>query len=198
LAVGGVGGGKIDTHSKFLLKYSRIIKKAHLNLSAQLNTQCQCTMSSDAAALPAGMELVLDGTSSDDGGDLQPQSNSKRSRDTANTSMYDHFTDDGVPAPTTTTNGIAYLLCKACIKYNTSQKTANESLPITRKKIIVAPTKVRRVLRDSQENVKYFLNKRYVRKDKLSLERFMVLANITSTNTDDHDIEFPELYEIYK
>jgi hypothetical protein len=49
-----------------------------------------------------------------------------------------------------------------------------------------------------QENVKYFLNKRYVRKDKLSLERFMVLANITSTNTDDHDIEFPELYEIYK
>jgi hypothetical protein len=153
-------------------------------------------MSSDAAALPAGMELVLDGTSSDDGGDLQPQSNSKRSRDTANTSMYDHFTDDGVPAPTTTTNGIAYLLCKACIKYNTSQKTANESLPITRKKIIVAPTKVRRVLRDCRSHLKTC--KHVPREVKLELNLNPNPRLTPATNTDDHDIEFPELYEIYK
>jgi hypothetical protein len=50
-----------------------------------------------------------------------------------------------------------------------------------------------------QENEKYFLNKRYVRKDKFSLERFMILANITSATTEeDYDISFPELYEIYK
>ena len=50
-----------------------------------------------------------------------------------------------------------------------------------------------------QENDKYFLNKCYVRKDKFSLELFMALGNITSTNTeDDYDISFPELYEIYK
>jgi hypothetical protein len=50
-----------------------------------------------------------------------------------------------------------------------------------------------------QENEKYFLNKCYVRKDKFPLELFMVLGNITSTNTEeDYDITFPELYEIYK
>jgi hypothetical protein len=50
-----------------------------------------------------------------------------------------------------------------------------------------------------QENEKYFLNKCYVRKDKFPLELFMVLGNITSTNTEeDYDISFPELYEIYK
>jgi hypothetical protein len=38
--------------------------------------------------------------------------------------------------------------------------------------------------------------KRYVRNDKMPLDRFMALANITSTNLDDHDIMFPELYEI--
>jgi hypothetical protein len=50
-----------------------------------------------------------------------------------------------------------------------------------------------------QENEKYFLNKCYVRKDKFPLELFMVLGNITSTNTEeDYGISFPELYEIYK
>jgi hypothetical protein len=50
-----------------------------------------------------------------------------------------------------------------------------------------------------QENDKYFLNKPYVRKDKFSLQLFMVLGNITSTNTEeDYSISFPELYEIYK
>jgi hypothetical protein len=39
--------------------------------------------------------------------------------------------------------------------------------------------------------------KRYVRNDKMPLDRFMELANITCTNLDDHDIVFPELYEIY-
>jgi hypothetical protein len=39
--------------------------------------------------------------------------------------------------------------------------------------------------------------KRYVRNDKMRLDRFMELANITSTNLDDHDNVFPELYEIY-
>jgi hypothetical protein len=39
--------------------------------------------------------------------------------------------------------------------------------------------------------------KRYVRNDKMPLDRFVVLANITSTNLDDHDIVFPELYEIH-
>jgi hypothetical protein len=38
---------------------------------------------------------------------------------------------------------------------------------------------------------------RYVRNDKMRLDRFMELANITSTNLDDHVIVFPELYEIY-
>jgi hypothetical protein len=34
---------------------------------------------------------------------------------------------------------------------------------------------------------------------KFPLELFMVLANITSTNTEgDYGISFPELYEIYK
>jgi hypothetical protein len=31
----------------------------------------------------------------------------------------------------------------------------------------------------------------------MRLDRFMELANITSTNLDDHAIVFPELYEIY-
>jgi hypothetical protein len=53
--------------------------------------------------------------------------------------------------------------------------------------------------RKRQENEKYFLNKCYVRKDKFPLELFMVLGNITSTNTEeDYGISFPELYEIYK
>jgi hypothetical protein len=47
-----------------------------------------------------------------------------------------------------------------------------------------------------QENGKYMSGKRYVRNDKMPLDRFMALANITSTNLDDHDIVFPELYEI--
>jgi hypothetical protein len=48
-----------------------------------------------------------------------------------------------------------------------------------------------------QENGKYMSGKRYVRNDKMRLDRFMELANITSTNLDDHDNVFPELYEIY-
>jgi hypothetical protein len=48
-----------------------------------------------------------------------------------------------------------------------------------------------------QENGKYMSGKRYVRNDKMRLDRFMELANITSTNLDDHNIVFPELYEIY-
>jgi hypothetical protein len=39
--------------------------------------------------------------------------------------------------------------------------------------------------------------KRYARIDKMRLDRFMKLANITSTNLDDPAIVFPELYEIY-
>jgi hypothetical protein len=50
-----------------------------------------------------------------------------------------------------------------------------------------------------QQNAAYFRNKRYVRTDKLPLDRFMVLANIASDDTDaEPSIEFPELYEIYK
>jgi hypothetical protein len=49
-----------------------------------------------------------------------------------------------------------------------------------------------------QENGLYMSGKRYVRSDKMPLDRFMELANITScTNLDDHDIVFPELYESY-
>jgi hypothetical protein len=49
-----------------------------------------------------------------------------------------------------------------------------------------------------QENGKYMSGKRYdVRNDKMRLDRFMELANITSTSLDDHDIVLPELYEIY-
>jgi hypothetical protein len=43
----------------------------------------------------------------------------------------------------------------------------------------------------------YLSGKSYVRYDKMRLDRFMELANITSSNLDDHDIVFPELYEIY-
>jgi hypothetical protein len=48
-----------------------------------------------------------------------------------------------------------------------------------------------------QENGKYMSGKRYVRNDKMRLDRFMELANITSTNLDDHNIVFPELNKIY-
>ncbi len=50
---------------------------------------------------------------------------------------------------------------------------------------------------DEQENGEYLSMKRYVRKDKMRLDRFMELANITSTNLGNPSIEFPELYEIY-
>ncbi len=48
-----------------------------------------------------------------------------------------------------------------------------------------------------QDNGKYMSGMRYVQNDKMPLDRFMALANITSTNLGDHDIVFPELYEIY-
>jgi hypothetical protein len=38
---------------------------------------------------------------------------------------------------------------------------------------------------------------RYLRIDKMRLDRFMELANITSTNLGNPAIEFPELCEIY-
>jgi hypothetical protein len=43
----------------------------------------------------------------------------------------------------------------------------------------------------------YLSGKRYVRNNKMRLDRFMELSNITSTQLDDHDIVFPKLYEIY-
>jgi hypothetical protein len=49
----------------------------------------------------------------------------------------------------------------------------------------------------AQENGKYMSGMRYVWNYKMPLDRFMALANITSTNLDDHDIVFPKLYEIY-
>jgi hypothetical protein len=49
----------------------------------------------------------------------------------------------------------------------------------------------------AQENGFYFSGKCHVRNDKMRLDRFMELANIASTNLDDQDIVFPELYEIY-
>jgi hypothetical protein len=48
-----------------------------------------------------------------------------------------------------------------------------------------------------QENGKYMSGKHFVRNNKMPLDRFMALANITSTSLDNHDIVFPELYEIY-
>ena len=48
-----------------------------------------------------------------------------------------------------------------------------------------------------QENGLYLSGKRYARNDRMRMDRFMELANITSTNQDEHDITFPELYEIY-
>jgi hypothetical protein len=49
-----------------------------------------------------------------------------------------------------------------------------------------------------QENGLYMsASKRYVRNDKMRLDRFMELANITSTNLNDHDIVVPGLNEIY-
>jgi hypothetical protein len=48
-----------------------------------------------------------------------------------------------------------------------------------------------------QENGEYLSTKRYLRNDKMRLDRFMELADITSTNLDDPAIDFPELYEIY-
>jgi hypothetical protein len=48
-----------------------------------------------------------------------------------------------------------------------------------------------------QDNGKDMSGKRYVRNDKMPLDRFMALANITSTSPDDRDIVFPERYEIH-
>jgi hypothetical protein len=49
-----------------------------------------------------------------------------------------------------------------------------------------------------QEDWRYLRTKRYLRNDKMRLDRFMELANISSTNLEeDPDIEFPELYQIY-
>jgi hypothetical protein len=48
-----------------------------------------------------------------------------------------------------------------------------------------------------QENGEYLSRKRYLRNDKMRLDRFMELANITSINMGDPAIDFPELYEIY-
>jgi hypothetical protein len=48
-----------------------------------------------------------------------------------------------------------------------------------------------------QENGDYLSRKRYLRNDKMRLDRFMELATITSTNMGDPAIDFPELHEIY-
>jgi hypothetical protein len=39
--------------------------------------------------------------------------------------------------------------------------------------------------------------KRYVRNDRMHLDRFIEIVNTTNTNLDDHAIVFPELSEIY-
>jgi hypothetical protein len=50
----------------------------------------------------------------------------------------------------------------------------------------------------AQDNGAYLSKKRYIRTEKMRLDRFfMELANITGTNLEDHAILFPELYEIY-
>ena len=48
------------------------------------------------------MEVLLGDTSSDDGGDSQPPSNSKRTRENGNTLLYAQFTLDGVGTLTST------------------------------------------------------------------------------------------------
>jgi hypothetical protein len=48
----------------------------------------------------------------------------------------------------------------------------------------------------AQENGAYLSTKRYVRTNKMRLDRFMELAKITSTNLNDHTTTLPELYEM--
>ena len=127
-----------------------------------------------AATAPADMERAS-ALSSDD--EQQTEPNSKKRRRSTNTDLYELFTTEGVPGDPKAKQGTAFVHCKACVRHNETMAKENENRTAD----------------------KYFLNKCYVRKDKFSLELFMALGNITSTNTeDDYDISFPELYEIYK
>jgi hypothetical protein len=49
----------------------------------------------------------------------------------------------------------------------------------------------------AQKNGLYLNSKRYVRNDKMRLDRFMEFANITRIDLDGHTIVFPDFYEIY-